>query len=65
MNLEMISDREGKTEAGRLVPAGTKVTYMAHTSGGNVRVRLSDDSEEIMNPNCFPHLRGQPGRAVS
>ena len=56
MNLEMVSDHDGETESGRMVPAGTKVEYMAHVARC-VRVRLPDGKEEIMNPNCFPDLR--------
>lgn len=57
INLEMTSDRDGETESGRTVPAGTKVQYVAHVLGGCVRVRLPDGTTEVMNPNCFQHLR--------
>lgn len=54
---EMTSDRDGETESGKKVPAGTKVEYCGHVIGGMVRVKLPDGSKEVMHPHCFPDLR--------
>jgi hypothetical protein len=53
----MISDHDGFTECGKLIPAGTTVGYLAHVIGGMVRVQLEDESIVVMHPNCFPTLR--------
>lgn len=58
--LEMTSDRDGKTESGRLVSAGTEVEYCGHVIGGMVAVRLPDGSDHVMHPHCFPQLRPAP-----
>lgn len=59
--LSMTSDRDGIAEDGRLIKAGTKVTYIAHVYGGMVRVRLDNaygpTGECVMHPHCFPKLR--------
>lgn len=55
--MKMTSDRDGETERGTLVPAGTEVTYLAHVPFGMVKVRLPDGTEAVMHPHCFPGLR--------
>lgn len=55
--LEMVSDRDGETEAGELVSAGTTVKYKGHVSGGMVRVELPNGTLAVMHPHCFPSLR--------
>jgi hypothetical protein len=55
--LTMVTDREGITESGVLVAAGTHVTYKGHVTGGMVRVELTGGNEEIMHPHCFAALR--------
>ena len=58
LRYELTSDRPGIAESGMKIPAGTKVEYIAHVSGGNVRVRLSDGREAVMHPHgCGWHLR--------
>lgn len=56
INLNMTSDRDAQSESGRVIKAGTTVEYVCHVVRA-VRVRLSDGSEEIVNPNVFPQLR--------
>jgi hypothetical protein len=57
LDLTMVSDREGTTEQGIRVPAGTTVEYRAHVSSGMVRVRFEDGHEDVMHPACFEQLR--------
>lgn len=57
MDLSLTSDRDGETDRGRLVKAGTIVEYRGHVSGGMVRVRFADGLEEVMHPEVFPRLR--------
>lgn len=57
MYLEMTSDRDGTTEDGELVPAGTTVKYRGHVPGGMVRVVLPSGTVAVMHPHCFPNLR--------
>lgn len=53
----MVSDRDGQSEAGVLIPKGTEVTYVAHVSWHAVRVRTADGIQHVVNPNIFPQLR--------
>ncbi len=55
--LPMTSDRLGETESGKRVKIGTTVEYLGHVVGGMVRVRLPDESVEVMHPHCFKRLR--------
>ena len=55
--MQMTSDKPGKTEKGRDVPAGTTVEYCGHVPGGMVLVRFPDGKAEVMHPHCFPELR--------
>lgn len=55
--MKMTSDKEGVTETGRRVEAGTTVEYLGHVVGGMVRVRLPDGTEDVMHPHCFKVLR--------
>lgn len=57
VDMSMASDRDGQTESGKTIPAGTKVEYVAHVYGGAVKVKLPDGSVEVMSPNCFAQLR--------
>lgn len=57
VNMMMTSDRDGITESGKVIPAGTKVEYEGHVPLGMVLVTLPDESKEIMHPGCFPELR--------
>lgn len=54
--MEITSDKPGKTESGKDVPAGTKVEYRGHVGARAINVLL-DGAEEIMHPRCFPELR--------
>lgn len=56
INLQMTSDRDGESEAGVVLPAGTEVTYVCHVVRA-VRVRTKDGGEHVVNPNIFPQLR--------
>lgn len=56
VNLQMTSGRDGRSEAGVIIPKGTEVTYVAHVVRA-VRVRTADGVEHIVNPNIFPQLR--------
>lgn len=55
--LTMTSDKPGKTESGKDVPVKTTVEYLGHVTGGMVRVRLPDGTEDVMHPRCFAVLR--------
>ena len=57
IDLTLVSDGRGVTESGKVVPAGSRVDYIAHHGCGAVEVRLQDGSIEIMHPRCFPALR--------
>jgi hypothetical protein len=61
VNMEMTSDRSAITDAGRIVPAGTRVTYIAHVVGGCVRVRLPDGA---INFRAFGGVTCHADRAV-
>ena len=63
MNVDMslISDRDGVTESGKRVPAGTKVEYLGHVFARSVKVKLENGSEEIMNPQ----INWAPGQTKS
>lgn len=56
INLNMTTDRAGKTECGRLVPVGTHVIYVCHVVRA-VKVRMDDGTEVIVNGNLFPETR--------
>jgi len=56
IDLQMTSDRDALSESGVTVKSGTTVEYVCHV-GRVVKVRLSDGSEQILNPNVFPQLR--------
>lgn len=55
--MRMTSDKEGVTETGQRVEAGTTVEYLGHVVGGMVMVRLPDGTEHVMSPRCFKVLR--------
>jgi hypothetical protein len=57
----MTSDRDGETESGKAVPAGTTVQYLGHFPGAAIEVRLPDGTVDVMHPACFPVLRGSAG----
>jgi hypothetical protein len=62
IDLSMTSDRDGLTDTGERVPAGTTVLYEGHVPAGMVRIRLPNGSGSwerlaVMHPQCFPQLR--------
>ena len=63
VSLEMVSDKDGVTESGKAVPAGTRCDYECHVPGGMVRVTLPDGSSEVVHPHIFAALRPAPKRA--
>lgn len=58
INLQMTSDRDGLSEEGVHLPAGTEVTYVCHVVRA-VRVRTVDGVEHVVNPSIFPQLRSE------
>lgn len=54
--MKIRSDRDGETQTGLNVHAGTEVTYLGHLPGGMIRVMI-DNKKEVMHPGCFAELR--------
>lgn len=46
----------GMTEKGNLLQPGEVVGYLGHIPGGNVRIRLTDSTEDTAHPLCFKEL---------
>lgn len=54
---KLTSDRDGETEEGVRICAGTEVEYQGHVIGGMVRVRFANGTFAVMHPHCFKTLR--------
>lgn len=57
MSLTLKVTHIGETDKGAPLSVGDIVIYLSHLPGGNVKIRLPDDSVHIANPNCFQELR--------